>query len=38
MRVMVLTAGTKSLFWFRMDMMKALVASGHSVVAVGSGP
>lgn len=38
MRVMVLTAGTKSLFWFRMDMMKSLVAAGHSVVAVGSDP
>lgn len=37
MRVMVLTAGTRSLFWFRTDMMKALVAAGHAVIAVGSG-
>ncbi len=38
MRIMILTAGTKSLFWFRMDMMKTLVRSGHDVIAVGAEP
>ena len=38
MRIMILTAGTKALFWFRMDMMKTLVRAGHEVIAVGSEP
>ena len=38
MKIMVLSSHTASLKWFRMDMMKAFLAAGHSVVAVGQDP
>lgn len=36
MRVLVLSSYTKSLFWFRMNLMEELVAAGHEVYALGS--
>lgn len=36
MRVLVLSSFTKSLLWFRMDLMDELVAKGHEVIALGS--
>lgn len=38
MKIIVLSSHTQSLFWFRMDMMKSFMASGHEVVAIGSEP
>ncbi|KAF0207821.1 MAG: glycosyltransferase family 4 protein [Actinomycetota bacterium] len=36
MRILVLSSFTKSLLWFRLDLMDALVAAGHEVIALGS--
>ncbi|RCW53384.1 glycosyltransferase family 4 protein [Halanaerobium sp. ST460_2HS_T2] len=36
MKILVLSSHTKSLFWFRLDMMKSFIKNGHEVVAVGS--
>ncbi len=36
MRVLVLSSFTKSLLWFRMNLMDELVAAGHEVFALGS--
>ncbi|MHB1017741.1 MAG: glycosyltransferase family 4 protein [Coriobacteriia bacterium] len=36
MRVLVLSSYTKSLVWFRMNLMEDLVAAGHEVFALGS--
>ena len=36
--ILVLSSHTPSLFWFRMDMMKAFLAKGNKVIAVGSDP
>lgn len=36
MRVLVLSSFTKSLFWFRMEFMQALLEAGHEVYALGS--
>ena len=38
MKVAVLSSHTPSLFWFRIDMMKAFVACGWEVVAIGQSP
>ena len=38
MRIAVLSSHTPSLFWFRMDMMKAFQKCGHEVVAVANEP
>lgn len=35
MKIAVLSCHTPSLFWFRMDMMRAFLAKGHQVIAVG---
>lgn len=35
MKIAVLSSHTPSLFWFRMDMMKAFIKQGHSVFALG---
>lgn len=35
MKIIVLSSNTTSLFWFRIDMMKAFLAQGHQVLAVG---
>ena len=37
MKVVVLSSYTPSLFWFRIDMMKAFQQRGHKVIAVGPG-
>ena len=37
-KILVLSSHTKSLFWFRMDMMRSFLAHGYAVVAVGSEP
>lgn len=36
MKILVLSSHTPSLFWFRMDMMKAFLERGHEVVAIGN--
>lgn len=36
MTILVLSSHTPSLFWFRMDMMRAFYAKGAKVIAVGS--
>ncbi len=33
MKILVLSSHTPSLFWFRMDMMKAFICKGHTVIA-----
>lgn len=38
MKVVVCTAGTKSLKWFRLDMMRAFIDAGCEVVAMGDEP
>lgn len=38
MKIAVLSSHTQSLFWFRMDMMKAFVAHGNTVFALGPEP
>ena len=38
MKVVVLSSFTTSLFWFRIDMMKAFANAGCEVVAVGDAP
>jgi len=38
MKIAVLSSHTPSLFWFRMDMMKAFQAKGHTVIAIGDQP
>lgn len=38
MKIVVLSAHTNSLFWFRMDMMKEFLALGHEVIAIGNEP
>lgn len=38
MKIAVLSSHTSSLFWFRMDMMKDFIKSGHTVMALGSEP
>lgn len=38
MRVLMLCAHTESLFWFRMNMMQAFLAAGHTVCAAGDLP
>ena len=38
MKIVVLSCHTHSLFWFRMDMMKQLIAQGHQVTAIGQEP
>lgn len=38
MKIAVLSSHTTSLFWFRLDMMKAFIDNGHSVIAVGPEP
>jgi len=35
MRVLILSSFTKSLFWFRLDLMADLIAAGHEVFAMG---
>lgn len=35
MKILVLSSHTKSLFWYRMDMMQAFVKSGYKVFAAG---
>ncbi len=35
-KILVLSSHTKSLFWFRMDMMRSFLQKGYEVVAVGS--
>ncbi|MCH5138675.1 glycosyltransferase family 4 protein [Clostridiaceae bacterium UIB06] len=35
MKIAVLSSHTQSLFWFRMDMMKEFIKSGHTVIALG---
>lgn len=35
MKIVVLSSYTPSLFWFRIDMMKAFQRNGHQVIAVG---
>lgn len=37
MKIAVLSSFTTSLFWFRVDMMKAFLAEGCQVIAVGDG-
>ena len=37
-KILVLSSHTKSLFWFRMDMMRSFLRHGYAVVAVGSEP
>ncbi len=32
MRVLVLSSFTKSLLWFRMNLMEDLIAAGHEVI------
>lgn len=36
MKIAVLSSHTSSLFWFRLDMMKAFIQNGHTVIAFGS--
>lgn len=36
--IAVLSGHTPSLFWFRMDMMQAFIAHGHTVYALGNEP
>jgi len=36
MKIAVLSSHTASLFWFRLEMMKAFIEKGHTVVALGS--
>lgn len=36
MRILVLSAHTSSLFWFRMNMMQSFIDNGHEVYAIGS--
>ena len=38
MKILVLSSHTPSLFWFRVDMMKAFIEQGCEVVAVGDEP
>jgi len=38
MKIAVISSHTKSLFWFRMDMMKDFLKSGYSVIALGPEP
>lgn len=38
MKIAVLSSHTGSLFWFRMDMMKDFIDSGHTVIALGPEP
>ena len=38
MKVVVLSSFTTSLFWFRIDMMKSFLDTGHEVLAVGDAP
>ena len=38
MKIAVLSSHTPSLFWFRMDMMKAFSEKGYEVIAVGNEP
>ena len=35
MKIIVLSSHTPSLFWFRIDMMRAFIKTGASIVAVG---
>lgn len=37
MKILVLSSHTPSLFWFRMDMMRAFISAGNTVIAVGQG-
>ncbi len=37
MKVAVLSSFTTSLFWFRLDMMRAFIKAGYDVIAVGDG-
>ena len=37
-KILVLSSHTKSLFWFRLDMMRSFLKHGYAVVAVGSEP
>ncbi len=37
-KILVLSSHTKSLLWFRVDMMRAFMAKGHEVVAAGQEP
>jgi glycosyltransferase involved in cell wall biosynthesis len=36
MKIAVISSHTKSLFWFRIDMMREFIKLGHSVIAIGS--
>ncbi len=38
MKIAVLSGHTPSIFWFRMDMMRAFIELGHEVVAIGDEP
>lgn len=38
MKIAILSSHTSSLFWFRMDMMKAFINLGHTVIALGPDP
>ncbi len=38
MKILVLSAHTESLFWFRMNMMQTFQKNGHTIYAVGSEP
>jgi len=36
MKIVLISSHTKSLFWFRMDLMDEIIRNGHTVIAVGS--
>lgn len=38
MKILVLSSHTPSLFWFRLDMMRAFIEAGAEVIAVGPDP
>ncbi len=38
MKIAVISSHTPSLFWFRIDMMRAFIELGHEVVAIGDEP
>ena len=38
MKALLLSSHTPSLFWFRVDLMKAMQAAGYEVVAAGQMP
>ncbi|MEG1836059.1 MAG: glycosyltransferase family 4 protein [Oscillospiraceae bacterium] len=38
MKIAVISSHTPSLLWFRLDMMKAFISNGHSVISIGNEP